>query len=165
MDSERHFFNLSELKSDTKYAFIVFCDETINPLSTFNFFQSFKTLPTFEEVNNRSFWILGGLNGSNQFISSIDRFDPVENVWVTGVTQIPALRSHSGIISLKNKIYVIGGLFLNSSNQIAVTNLVEEYDTLTNRWRQLGNMPTSLQGFNIYTNGESIYIYWEVRQL
>jgi hypothetical protein len=90
-------------------------------------------------------------------VRQVDVYDPTEDKWYENITTMPTPRSHAGVVAYGTKIYVLGGLFLNSSNQIAATSLVEEFDTSTKLWRTMTNMPTSLQGFVTGTVGNSIY--------
>ncbi|HMV41230.1 MAG TPA: kelch repeat-containing protein [Leptospiraceae bacterium] len=164
--SKLHRFNLSNLTQDTTYKYLAFCGNTLQTFLPLNFLLTFKTLkqetpppspPSMDEIYNRGIWILGGLTTSNSFISQVDVYDPVDDLWYPQITNIPTPRSHAGIVSYGGKIYVIGGLFLHSSNQIAATNLVEEFNPSTKTWRTMSNMPTSLQGFVIGVGGNSIY--------
>ncbi len=169
--SKFHRFNLSNLTQDTTYKYLAFCGNTLQTFLPLNFFLTFKTLkqeipppvippppvPSMDEIFNRGIWILGGLTASNSFISQVDVYDPADDIWYPQITSIPTPRSHAGIVSYGGKIYVMGGLFLNSSSQIAVTNIVEEFNPSTKTWRTMSSMPTSLQGFVSGIEGNSIY--------
>lgn len=166
LKSKQHYHTLTNLKPGKQYIYMAFC-ENMNFVST-SYLQSFSTLtpPTppppeepigteliREDVKQRGIWILGGISSDGSALTQVDLYDPVEDYWYSYVTDIPTARSYAGIVSFNQKIYVMGGLVSGS-----VVKTVEEFDTSSQTWRTLEDMPVGLQGMLAGAGNDAIYI-------
>ena len=74
---------------------------------------------------------------------------PIENIcvgiWATR-TSMPTPRTAAGSAVVNGKVYIIGGQ-LGTPN--TTTNIVEEFDPITNTWTVKNSMPTPRYGFGI----------------
>lgn len=87
-------------------------------------------------------------------------YDPATNQWATK-RPMPTPRNHEAIGTVDGKIYVIGGRIGNANvgNMISSpTDVVEEYDPATDRWRALNKMPTARSGQGWGTYQGMIYV-------
>jgi N-acetylneuraminic acid mutarotase len=87
-------------------------------------------------------------------------FDPATGKWETKRV-MPTPRNHPAIGTVNGKIYVIGGRTggANVANLISSpTDVVEEYDPATDRWRAMTKMPTARSGHGWATYQNRIYV-------
>ena len=67
-------------------------------------------------------------------VGTVEEYDPKTNTW-SERSSTPTARNHAAVGVVNNKIYVIGGrlggaFIFTASN----TNVVEEYDPMTDQW-------------------------------
>lgn len=67
-------------------------------------------------------------------VGTVEEYDPKTNTW-SERSSMPTARNHAAVGVVNNKIYVIGGrlgsaFIFTASN----TNVVEEYDPMTDQW-------------------------------
>jgi N-acetylneuraminic acid mutarotase len=87
-------------------------------------------------------------------------YDPTANKWETR-RPMPTPRNHEAIGAIGEKVYVIGGRIGNANvaNMISsATDVVEEYDPATDRWRAMAKMPTARSGEGWATYQGRIYV-------
>lgn len=63
-------------------------------------------------------------------------------------------RFSSGVFSINNNIYIVGGILKN----FALSNANETYDILTGTWSQKASMPANRSRFGYFTIGEKGYV-------
>lgn len=93
-------------------------------------------------------------------IATNEVYDPATNEWAAK-RMMPTPRNHEAIGTVGGKIYVIGGRIGNANvgNMISSpTDVVEEYDPGTDRWRALNKMPTARSGQGWGTYQGMIYV-------
>jgi N-acetylneuraminic acid mutarotase len=99
--------------------------------------------------------------GNNQLVvGTNEAYDPATNKWETRQA-MPTPRNHPAIGEIGGKIYVIGGRIgaPNVANFIAsATDVVEEYDPATDKWRAMTKMPTPRSGQGWATYQNRIYV-------
>jgi hypothetical protein len=158
-----HFVRLTGLSSGTTYRYFVACRnellktsyEKLYRLETFTTKQPILT----RQVLQRGIWILGGIGSDGNPVSQIDLFDPVENSWYPNLATIPTPRSYASIVSIENKIYIIGGITgsgANTSSSSVVEELTINENSFT--WKTMANAPASIQGALGGVVGNSIYL-------
>jgi N-acetylneuraminic acid mutarotase len=87
-------------------------------------------------------------------------YDPATDKWETR-REMPTARNHEAIGVVGGKIYAIGGRIGNANvaNMISSpTDVVEEYDPATDRWRGMTKMPTARSGLGWGTYQGMIYV-------
>lgn len=93
-------------------------------------------------------------------VGTNEAYDPATNKWESR-SAMPTPRNHPAIGAVGGKIYVIGGRIgaPNVANFSAeATNVVEEYDPATDRWRVMSKMPTARSGHGWATYQGFIYV-------
>jgi N-acetylneuraminic acid mutarotase len=87
-------------------------------------------------------------------------YDPATNEWAVK-KPMPTPRNHEAIGAVGGKIYAIGGRIGNANvgNMLSSgTDVVEEYDPATDRWRAMTKMPTARSGVGWGTYQGMIYV-------
>jgi N-acetylneuraminic acid mutarotase len=80
-------------------------------------------------------------------VGTVEEYDPKTDTW-SERSSMPTARNHAAVGAVNNKIYVIGGrlgsaFIFTASN----TNVVEEYDPMTDQWGLVkARMPTERSG-------------------
>ena len=99
-------------------------------------------------------YIVGGRNDTTFYWGSNCCYDTLTNTW-SDKTSLPSGSGRSGHSSvvIDNKIYIIGGL-----TSSGVSNSIECYDTNTDSWSTIYNMPVSLQLLSTESYGDKIYV-------
>ncbi|TGK00567.1 hypothetical protein EHO58_19015 [Leptospira selangorensis] len=152
--SKTHFFQLTNLESNTNYIVTLTCGNAdISGSVTLNFTTWVSSFPQ----RTRGIWLIGGLDSSLNPIPQIDLFDPVANIWYPTVSTVPTPRVFSTIISHKQKIYIIGGLEKNGGI-FSPSTKVEIFNPYSNSWESGNDLPTALHGAISGSIGDSIYI-------
>lgn len=83
---------------------------------------------------------------------STSSFSSVDSSWTDG-EKMPSERLESSAVTLDNKIYVIGGMDERGS-----TDVVEVYDTDTNKWSKVSSLPERLDHPAAATFEGKIYV-------
>ena len=87
-------------------------------------------------------------------------YDPQTNTWqpLAKLPTHPTPRDFFSVASVNGKIYAIGGWGINEWGQLYnLVSTVEEYDTQTNTWRRVAEMPTARAHLAAVAVGEKIY--------
>ena len=105
----------------------------------------------------RAIYLIGGvslINGKASLERRVEKFDLLTHQ-ITLVKPIPAPRRNSRAVFLYNSIYVFGGSTSNKSSnyKLAPTATSVMYDTLSNKWRKLADMPSAKSTGAIVKNG------------
>jgi N-acetylneuraminic acid mutarotase len=75
-------------------------------------------------------YAIGGKDGNNNRLNSVEAYDPVANTW-TQKDNIPTARYGLTCSVVNGKIFVMGG---NSGDSTPCSDRVEEYNPATNTW-------------------------------
>jgi N-acetylneuraminic acid mutarotase len=89
-----------------------------------------------------------------------EAYDPATNKWETHKA-MPTPRNHPAIGAINGKIYLIGGRITanNIGGMVASnTDVVEEYNPMTDSWRAMNRMPTPRSGEGWATYEGKIYV-------
>ena len=111
-------------------------------------------------ANNGKFYVIGGSDEVGVSVATNEVYDLATNRWSTARPMLTA-RNHPAGGVVNGKVYVIGGRLTaaNVANMISsATDIVEEYDPATDKWKSMTKMPylTSGQGWTTYQN--KIYV-------
>ena len=99
-------------------------------------------------------------NDNTIVLGTNEVYNPQTNSWETR-QGMPTPRNHEAIGSVNGKIYVIGGRVgsANVANLVSSgSDIVEEYDPATDRWRAMNKMPTARSGQGWGTYEGRIYV-------
>jgi N-acetylneuraminic acid mutarotase len=118
-----------------------------------------RTAASAVEVDGR-IYVIGGNTDGGLNVGTNEAYDPATNRWETK-RPMPTARNHAAAGAVGGKIYLIGGRlaapniggFLSSN-----TDIVEEYDPATDRWRPMTKMPTPRSGHGFTTYEGRIYV-------
>lgn len=80
--------------------------------------------------------------------------------WRTA-TPAPTKRTEVTAASVAGKLYLLGGFSspaMSNLLDLAITDLVEEYDTVADRWRTMSSMPAKLHHAGAVAIGERLYV-------
>jgi N-acetylneuraminic acid mutarotase len=92
--------------------------------------------------------------------------EPDRGVWRTAAP-VPAKRTEVAAVTLRDKIYVVGGFeqpSLGNVVNLAISASVEEYDPSTDRWTTKAPMPVGLHHVGIGVTGGRLYVIGGYRQ-
>ena len=95
-------------------------------------------------------YVLGGRNGTNDYLSTNEEYDPGTDSWITRAA-MPTARRYLAAAAVSDRIYAIGGY----NTTYLSTN--EEYDPSTNAWTTRASMPTARRAFAVAVVNEKIY--------
>jgi hypothetical protein len=93
---------------------------------------------TLAVVKNKIF-ACGGYGAT--FLNTVEMYDPDTNNWIVKAN-MPNARAAHGVI-VNDMIYVVGGTNQWTSNSAIPLAVVEQYDSITNTWSTMANMPTA----------------------
>lgn len=106
----------------------------------------------FEAVlaSNGKIYAIGGATTNEYDLSVVEEYDPLTDTWATK-SSMPTARHRIGATFARNgRIYVMGGeIFLHPG--VTVTNVVEEFDPVTDSWTTRSSMPTSRNSLGVAT--------------
>jgi N-acetylneuraminic acid mutarotase len=117
---------------------------------------------TFESracVYDGQIYVFGGVDYNWNNIEKVEKYDPVENTW-TELADMPVPVLNHLCLVYKDKIYLFGGdsLWTRSPDQTYCTNIIQEYDPLTNQWQIMKNMPFNRSMMTGQKVGNFVYI-------
>jgi len=81
-------------------------------------------------------------------------------VWKS-MTPAPIARTEVAAAAVGKKIYLLGGFSeptVSNMKDLSITTLVEEYDTVTDRWSSKAPLPQGLHHVGIGVIGDRIYV-------
>lgn len=105
-------------------------------------------------IDDKIYAVGGFPGGSDNGITTNERYDPVSDNWST-MTPMPTGRRMPVTGTVNGKCYVIGGRRTDGPTPYAV---VEEYDPSSNSWRARTDMPTARYGHASSVIDDLIYV-------
>jgi N-acetylneuraminic acid mutarotase len=102
----------------------------------------------------------GKVQTAGLVVGTNEAYDPATNKWETHKA-MPTPRNHPAIGAINGKIYLIGGRITanNIGGMVASnTDVVEEYNPMTDSWRAMNRMPTPRSGEGWATYEGKIYV-------
>ena len=130
--------------------------------------DSWKELPPMPSKRTASvaveaggkIYVIGGSDEAGLSVATNEAFDVATAKWETHRPMTTA-RNHPAGGAVGGKLYVIGGRLTaaNVANMLSsATDIVEEYDPATDKWRSMTKMPYQTSGQGWITFGNRIYV-------
>ncbi len=133
-------------------------NEMFDPVA--NTWNSRRAMPTRREhlaaaVIDSLIYVVGGREfGVNK--NTLEAYSPRSDTWYT-LAPMPTARGGLAAAALHGRLYVFGGEFFDSGGS-GVFAEVEEYNPVTNTWRELTPMPVPRHGMGAAAVGDSIFV-------
>ena len=89
--------------------------------------------------------------------SQVDAYSPASDTWYT-LSPLSTARGALAVGLLNGKLYAMGGEFFNDDGTGGVFSENEEYDPVTDSWRNVNAMNRPVHGTGAVTIGNTIYI-------
>lgn len=102
-------------------------------------------------------YVMGGLLKGNQYSKSVYKLNEEQNKW-SRLVDMP-LEREGAIVSIGSKIYAISGY-----NGKLLTR-IQVFDTQSEHWEQLKELPYGLSAYSAVTDGEFIYIFGDYAKM
>lgn len=129
-------------------------------------FQSMDAAPhaRFEGYNivmGERMYSLGGFDADFKPISGVDVYDSQTRTWTTIEGKIPAAETHAGVAEDGSSIYFAGGYLgeLGDGREQPVTRKVWRYDTATNTWDNVAELPGGRGGGALVRVGRELHYF------
>ena len=130
--------------------------------------DSWKELPPMPSQRTASvaietggkMYVIGGSDEAGLSVATNEAFDVATGKWETH-RPMPTARNHPAGGAVGGKLYVIGGRLTaaNVANMVSsATDIVEEYDPATDKWRSMTKMPYQTSGQGWITFQNRIYV-------
>lgn len=100
----------------------------------------------------------GFYNTDIQATTRSDVYDPATNTW-TRIADMPEALTHVGHATDGRYVFLIGGFVGDYSNGMPTTNHAWRYDTQTNTWLALPNLPQAVGAGAAAIVGRTLYFY------
>ena len=118
------------------------------------------SMPTAREhlaaaVIDSLIYVVGGRNSAGN-LNTLEAYSPATNSWRT-LQAMSTARGGLAAAALHGRLYVFGGEFFDPEGP-GVFEEVEEYDPVTNNWRELAPMPVPRHGMGAVAVGDSIFV-------
>ena len=117
-------------------------------------------------VFSNQIYVFGGYDrkgrwGATRYHTTVEMYDTQTDTWVKKQDML-TLRMPFATAVVDGKIYLIGGIRIEVKNGVfggkAITDLVEVYDPLTDRWEQRADMPTARSAGDAVVVDSKIYV-------
>ncbi|GEM_PF-2699608 len=95
---------------------------------------------------NGKIYVIGGhldFRNNNINITTVEEYDPVNDTWVTKDPMSIARSVLGASINANGNIYAVGG-FIGEGGLFELTNVVEEYNPITNTWATRTSFPVAI---------------------
>jgi N-acetylneuraminic acid mutarotase len=118
-----------------------------------------RTAPVAIEAGGK-IYVIGGSDEAGLSVPTSEAFDVATGKWETH-RPMPTARNHPAGGAVNGKLYVIGGRLTaaNVANMVSsATDIVEEYDPATDKWRSMTKMPYQTSGQGWITFQNRIYV-------
>ena len=108
----------------------------------------------FHAAVNGKFYAIGGRNVQIDAMTTVNQaFDFATGTWTSGLAPLPTARGGFAAAALGDEVLIIGGEGNGQTFQA-----VEAYNTVTNTWRKLADMPTPRHGIQAAVCNGGVYI-------
>lgn len=105
---------------------------------------------------NKKIYLIGG-QGTEQYITDIDVFNPVSKVW-SKCASLPVKLASSGAAVLNGKIYVAGGNYYDAAaDKKTCYNTLYEFNPVKNKWRKRASMLEARSGLELVAVNGKLY--------
>lgn len=120
--------------------------------------------PRFEGYNvvvGEKLYAMGGFNAEFQTVPNVDVYDAQAGTWTTLEGEIPAAETHAGHAVDGSSIYFAGGYIgsLGEGRQQPITRKVWRYDTATNTWDTVAELPAGRGGGALVRAGRNLHYF------
>ena len=108
-------------------------------------------------------YAVGGHTGYPNYteLSTVDAYNPISNTWTTKSPMSTQRSALSVSINSKGTLYAIGGNMADNASNLPPmqTNIVEEYNTITDTWITKTPLPFSVMEFGaIFVNDGKVHV-------
>jgi len=106
-------------------------------------------------TDNKYLYLIGGSTTENQYLESIDRFDPMTKTWTENYLPPPPVkRTASGVTINEKGIYVAGG-----SNEQGFVNNCDFYDFQQKKWFSLPSLNPPRGGIDLVSIAQGLFLF------
>jgi N-acetylneuraminic acid mutarotase len=102
-------------------------------------------------------YVLGGHDMQFQYLSSVEVYDPRENVWAS-VAPMPTARADPSVVAAGGYLFAVGGWWGSGVGSYAIS-VMERYDPASNTWAKMASMPQPIAGYAVAAAGNRIYCF------
>lgn len=115
----------------------------------------------YNAVVGNKLYAMGGFNSSFEVIPNIDIYDADTGEWSTIKTNLPIAETHAGHAVDGSSIYFAGGYIgdLGENREQPITRAVWRYDTATNNWERLADLPAARGGGALVRLGRNLHYF------
>lgn len=102
--------------------------------------------------------VVGGSNGTNFALDSVEKYDPVTNTWTLKKNLPFPLASHTATLLQDGRVLVAGGVSTGNNSNIIIKNLALIYDPAADQWSQSSAMsaPRAYHSANLLPDGRVV---------
>ena len=95
-------------------------------------------------VQDGKLYAVGGFNGDDGNLSSVERYDPAVGAW-EAVAPMALARFGAGVAALEGKLYAVGGRVEDDDPNAdgAASDSVERFDPASKAWEEVAPMATA----------------------
>ncbi|AUM65727.1 galactose oxidase [Brevibacillus laterosporus] len=105
-------------------------------------------------VHEDKIYIYGGTTGFDS-LANLEMYDPEKDKWYK-LPNSSVGRYFTSFVENQGKFYAIGGYVANTASE---TNIVEEYDPISNSWSQKQSMPQAIRAAKAISFENNIYVF------
>lgn len=175
MNIPRAYFGLAKGSNDKLYAIggqtsdgtVVGTVEEYDPVM--DHWEIKSSLPTprtglgVVPASNGKIYAIGGhldYTNSNINVSTVEEYDPNTNTWTTKASMPTPRTTFGSSLSPNGNIYIVGGNIGDPGTQPDVqTNIIEEYNFITNTWTTKSPLPIAINDIGLtLTNNNRLYM-------
>ncbi|ACL75456.1 Kelch repeat-containing protein [Ruminiclostridium cellulolyticum] len=114
--------------------------------------ESSKSKAAVINVNGK-IYAIGGIKSDGVLLDTIEEYNPETKTWITKTSMPGGPRQGMAVAAKDGNIYVIGGKVGSK-----YLGLVEMYNTMTDKWTKMADMPTIRQGAVAANVNGKIYV-------
>lgn len=103
-------------------------------------------------------YIIAGTNDDRSSSVKNEMYNPADSSW-TVLKSIPTARNSAAVVTIDNQIYVIGGRYRGEGSEFVNVNTVERYNTESNTWDTLADLPYVSAGLMASHMNGKIYVF------
>lgn len=107
--------------------------------------------------HDSALYAIGGESAQGQPVRDVDLYDLQVNEWRTAAP-LPVPLANSGVAADDSRIFVAGGTTLDSSGELALSDLLFSYNPADNLWNERAELPLPLSGAALVKAGNDLYL-------